>query len=155
MRRSYLNGRSQLDIMFEKMEANSKNSQSLHKPGEAGLDREGSSLHEDSTSSTNAINTNTNVYIGNLPHSITEDSLFSLCAYYGYVKHVAIKYGNPTNIYGFVCMRSHHEAELLIDSLQNYMMDVSLKGARSQIGELFTSHLGAIWGDARGGSGLQ
>ena len=98
------------------MGENSKSSQNAHKPGEAALDHLGSSF-EDST--------NTNVYIGNLPHCVTEDSLFSLCAYYGYVKHVAIKYGNPTNIYGFVCMNSHHEAELLIDSLQNYMMDVS------------------------------
>ena len=140
-----LKGRSQLDIMFEKMEANSKSSQNAHKPGEAAQDRLGSS-YEDTT--------NTNVYIGNLPHSITEDSLFSLCAYYGYVKHVAIKYGNPTNLYGFVCMNSHQEAERLIDCLQNYMMEVPSRNILSPIGKLFASHLGTIGNNAGSGSGL-
>ena len=112
-----LTPRSQLDLMFEKMEAKSKTSQGpAAKEAEAAADRIGSS-YEDPT--------NTNVYIGNLPRSITEDSLFSLCAYYGFVKHVSIKYTNSSNFYGFVCMRSHHEAELLIESLQNHMMDVA------------------------------
>ena len=112
-----LTPRSQLDLMFEKMEAKSKTSQGpAAKEAEAAADRIGSS-YEDPT--------NTNVYIGNLPRSITEDSLFSLCAYYGFVKHVSIKYTNSSNFYGFVCMRSHHEAELLIESLQNHTMDVA------------------------------
>ena len=68
--------------------------------------------------------TNTHVYLGNLSHSMTEESLYKLCAYYGYVVSVSIKPHNDQSTMGLVSMASHKGAEILLSKLQKYRSGV-------------------------------
>ena len=71
----------------------------------------------------------TEVFFGNLPHSITMESLYGLCAYYGSVRSVSVKYprneeGGSKGVIGFVSMCTHEDALCVIQCLQGYAMDV-------------------------------
>ena len=71
----------------------------------------------------------TEVFFGNLPHSITMESLYTLCAYYGSVRSVSVRYprneeGGSKGVIGFVSMRTHQDALCVMQCLQGYAMDV-------------------------------
>lgn len=72
--------------------------------------------------------TNTTVFFGNLPPSFSVESLYKLCAYYGYVRSVSVKppkqNGDLVSSIGFVSMASHEEAERVIELLHNVRIDV-------------------------------
>ena len=85
------------------------------------------------TSSSNPYETptNTNLYFGNLPPSMTDLRLYTLCAYYGRVVSVIVKKprggegeGDRAYSIGFVNMMSHEEAELIIQKLNKYSVEV-------------------------------
>ena len=75
--------------------------------------------------------TNTNLYFGNLPPAMTDLRLYTLCAYYGRVVSVIVKRprggegeGDRAYSIGFVNMMSHEEAELIIQKLNKYSVEV-------------------------------
>ena len=72
--------------------------------------------------------TNTTVFFGNLPPSFSVESLYKLCAYYGYVRSVSVKLpkqnGDLMSSIGFMSMSSHEEAERVIELLHNVRIDV-------------------------------
>ena len=78
--------------------------------------------------------TNTSVFFYNLPHNITEQTLYNLCAYYGHVRSVFIKYPKNSpeyttqNVLAFVTMNTHTDAMLVINNLYGYSLDVLLRG---------------------------
>ena len=109
--------RRQLDLLYEKMSKQSiqlrnQNRQDIHTQEE----------EEDLS--------NTSVFFYNLPHHITEETLYKLCAYYGHVRSVTIKYpkqgveSSSAGVLGFVSMNTHEEAKLVITCLAGYNLDV-------------------------------
>ena len=61
-----------------------------------------------------------NIYVGNLPHSVTDDELRELFAEYGEVSTVNVindKYTGQSRGFGFVEMPTQAEAEEAIKSL--------------------------------------
>lgn len=71
--------------------------------------------------------TNTHVYFENLSRSMTEEALYKLCAYYGYVVSVSIKPHNESqSSIGFVSMASHEDAEKVLSKLRKYRSGVCI-----------------------------
>ena len=77
--------RSQLDLLYEKMSQESKVQQSIQLKNQNRRDSHNQDDDEEDL-------LNTSVFFWNLPHHITEEALYKLCAYYGHVRSVTIKY---------------------------------------------------------------
>lgn len=73
---------------------------------------------------------NTSVFFWNLPHNITDEALYNLCAYYGHVRSVNIKYPKNSpeystqNVLAFVTMYTHNAAKTVINNLFGYSLNV-------------------------------
>ena len=75
-----------------------------------------------------------NIYVGNLPYSLTEDELRSLFAQFGEVASVNIindRYTGQSKGFGFVEMPSQEEAEEAISSLN----DTSVQGRNVKVSQ--------------------
>ena len=118
-----LTHRSQLDKMYEELTRKKELSTKLATINTRIITQN----NADPIDTTYDSPTNTHVYLGNLSQSMTEESLYKLCAYYGYVISVSIKKQNgdqyPT---GYVSMTSHESAERLLSKLQKYRNGVRL-----------------------------
>lgn len=100
------------------------------------------------TQQTNAVDTtyasptNTTVFFSNLPPSFSVESLYKLCAYYGYVRSVSVKppkqNGDLMSSIGFVSMSSHEEAERVVELLHNVRIDVGQSHSLSPSNLRFT-----------------
>lgn len=116
--------RSQLDLLYEKMNRESKNHQTQIGRGHHDINT------QEPTQVIDEDPTNTNLFLWNLPHSITDTTLYKLCAFYGHVRSVNIKYPKNSpeytsqNVLAFVVMDSHEEAKLVIENLSGYSLDV-------------------------------
>ncbi|MFP3998967.1 MAG: RNA recognition motif domain-containing protein [Desulfobacterales bacterium] len=67
-----------------------------------------------------------NIYIGNLPGSITEDKLKSLFAEYGEIESVKLirdRFSNRPKGFGFIDMPSNSEADQAIKALNGNRLD--------------------------------
>ena len=115
--------RSQLDLLYEKMSQESKVQQSIQLKNQNRRDSHNQEEDEEDL-------LNTSVFFWNLPHHITEEALYKLCAYYGHVRSVTIKYpkqgadSSSAGVLGFVGMNTHEEAKLVITCLTGYNLDV-------------------------------
>lgn len=121
--------RSQLDLIYEKMTRATQQQQNQQGRGfkeNAGSKRtsgpEPSEAEDDPT--------NTSVFFFNLPHSITDQTLYNLCAYYGHVRSVFIKYPKSSpeyttqSVLAFVTMNTHEDAQTVIQNLYGYSLEV-------------------------------
>lgn len=121
--------RSQLDLICEKMNRATQQQQNQQGRGfkeattvNRTIPAEAITCAEDPT--------NTSVFFWNLPHNITEQTLYNLCAYYGHVRSIFIKYPKNSpeystqNVLAFVTMNTHADAVLVINNLHGYSLDV-------------------------------
>lgn len=119
--------RSQLDLLYEKMTRESKNHQT-----QVGRGHHESNTQELNQTVVDEDPTNTNLFLWNLPHKITDETLYRLCAFYGHVRSVNIKYPKNSpeytkqNVLAFVVMDTHEEARLVINNLSGHSLDVVL-----------------------------
>ena len=67
-----------------------------------------------------------NIYVGNLPYSVTEDAIRSLFVEFGEIESVKIvsdKFSGQSKGFGFVEMPSNSEADQAIKALNGKFMD--------------------------------
>ena len=120
--------RSQLDLMYEKM----SKAQNQLQQGRGFRDLISRNEYSDPAGTANEDPTNTSVFFWNLPHNITDEVLYNLCAYYGHVRSVSIKYPKNSpeyttqNVLAFVTMYTHAEAKIVINNLFGYSLNVKL-----------------------------
>ena len=73
----------------------------------------------------------TELFVGNLPRSATVESLYTLCAHYAPVRSVVLKPprgddGASRGPIGFVSLRTHADALLVLQCLQDASMNVAM-----------------------------
>ncbi|MDH4317691.1 MAG: RNA-binding protein [Desulfobulbaceae bacterium] len=75
-----------------------------------------------------------NIYVGNLPYTVTDDELKSVFSEFGQVDSAKIimdRYSGRSKGFGFVEMNNNEEAENAIKSLDNH----DLKGRNLRVNE--------------------
>ena len=90
----------------------------------------------------------TELFFGNLPRSATVESLYTLCAHYAPVRSVVLKPprgddGASRGPIGFVSLRTHADALLVLQCLQDASMNVIVRHS------VDCRAVGCIWAGAR------
>lgn len=93
-----------------------------------------------------------NIYVGNLPHTATEEAIRNLFSAHGAVDSVRImtdKFTGQPRGFCFVSMPSNDEANNAIQSLN----DIEFEGSRIRVNEARPPRQGGNGGAPRGGNG--